>query len=117
MIGCTEDAILIASAVLVASGCSEEVAVEKAVAMAKKIVMVGVPNESRAMHLGRVVRELRQQQHMTVTGLAKRAGMTHGAVSNIEAGRSSNPRERTVIKLADALGVPVGRIWPWSKHW
>lgn len=56
--------------------------------------------------IGREVRAFRQQAGMTVTELAKRAGLSIGMLSKIENGNTS-PSLSTLQSLAHALSVPL----------
>jgi transcriptional regulator with XRE-family HTH domain len=55
------------------------------------------------------LRAIRESQGLSVPALAELAGMTRFGLHDIE-NRGRNPREGTVKKLADALGVPVSAI-------
>lgn len=55
------------------------------------------------------LRALRETSGDTQLSLAGRAGISEVAYWRIENG-ISDPRPRTVVKLAEALGVPVGAI-------
>jgi len=46
----------------------------------------------------------RQEAHMTVAQLAKKANLSAQAIYNIEAGRAQNPRRRTIQLLEKSLG-------------
>jgi lambda repressor-like predicted transcriptional regulator len=47
---------------------------------------------------------------LTVTGIARREGVTHQAIGQTIRGKTVSRRLRRAI--ARALGVPVGEIWP-----
>lgn len=59
-----------------------------------------------AFELGRRVRELRVQQGMSQTELARRAGMTQPAVARFEAG-GTVPTLSVLERLARALGAEL----------
>lgn len=59
-----------------------------------------------AFELGRRVRELRVQQGMSQTELARRAGMTQPAVARFEAG-GTVPTLPVLERLARALGAEL----------
>lgn len=68
---------------------------------------VSVPPE--LLGLPTRLRYARERAQMTQTALAKRAGIDLSQVSRIEGGeRSEGIETATVIKLARALGAPVG---------
>src|SRR5215210_5184414 len=61
--------------------------------------------------VGDEVRRRRLKLGLTGAQLAERASMAPSAVSQIETGKRS-PSSDSVIKLADALGVNVGDLFP-----
>src|SRR4051812_1213039 len=60
--------------------------------------------------VGALVRQLRGEQNLSLANLAAAAGLSPGLLSQIERGMG-NPSLTTLIKLAHALGVPVGRFF------
>ena len=58
--------------------------------------------------LGAVVRRLRRERDWTQEHLARRAGITQGHLSHLEAGTRANPGAAVIKRLARALDVPVG---------
>jgi len=60
--------------------------------------------------IGSRVRELREEQDLTITDLANRAGLTRNAVSRVELGHRT-PSVDTADKIARALGVDPGRLF------
>jgi len=61
--------------------------------------------------IGEEVRRQREELGLTGAQLAARASLAPSAVSQIETGRR-NPSSMSVMKLADALGVEVGELYP-----
>ena len=61
--------------------------------------------------IGDEVRRRREGLDLTGAQLAARAGMAPSAVSQIETGKRT-PSSASVIKLAEALGVEVGDLYP-----
>nr|WP_237506630.1 helix-turn-helix transcriptional regulator [Streptomyces sp. SID8380] len=53
---------------------------------------------------------MRARAGLTISALAAAAGVSQGLVSQIERG-AGNPWYTTLIKLADALRVPVGAFF------
>lgn len=47
---------------------------------------------------------------MSQLQLAKRADVTQGYISDLEAGAKKNPSVKILKRLARALGVPVGEL-------
>ncbi len=60
--------------------------------------------------MGERLRELREKANLTQEGLAHRAGVSSAAIFRIEQGRPSDPKLSTLVALARALGVTVGRL-------
>jgi DNA-binding XRE family transcriptional regulator len=58
----------------------------------------------------KALKALRETSGDTQMSLAQRAGISEVAYWRIENG-ISEPRPRTAVKLAEALGVPVGAIY------
>ena len=62
--------------------------------------------EAVSLDVGVRLRELRDQQNISMRGLATKSGLSANALSMIERGKTS-PSVSTLYKLADALGVPI----------
>jgi XRE family transcriptional regulator, regulator of sulfur utilization len=60
--------------------------------------------QAELIALGRAIRRLRQDRHLSIEALARKAGMSAGHLGVIERGRG-NPRLETLFALAGALGV------------
>jgi transcriptional regulator with XRE-family HTH domain len=67
------------------------------------------------MHIGEEIRRRREEQGLTGFQLAVKAGMTPSAVSQIETGKRT-PNSASVVKLATALGVEVGELYPKAQE-
>ena len=59
---------------------------------------------------GQRLARLRRRQRLTQAQLARRAGLSVAVVQSLEQGVRSDPRLSTVLKLAAALGLPVGDL-------
>ena len=59
---------------------------------------------------GQRLARLRQRQRLTQAQLARRAGLSVAIVQALEQGVRADPRLSTVVKLAAALGLPVGEL-------
>jgi transcriptional regulator with XRE-family HTH domain len=59
--------------------------------------------------MGQRLYELRSKRGLTQEGVARRAGVTLGALRNWEKGRRT-PSFEMAIKLADALGVSLDEL-------
>jgi transcriptional regulator with XRE-family HTH domain len=68
-----------------------------------------IPLPSMAI-MGNLVRELRRRADMSIATLAQAADLSPGLLSQIERGLG-NPSFTTLIKLSQALDVPVGRFF------
>jgi transcriptional regulator with XRE-family HTH domain len=60
--------------------------------------------------IGRVLQRLREAKGLSQLALAKRAKVTQGYISELEAGAKKNPGIATLRKLAKGLGVPVTEL-------
>jgi transcriptional regulator with XRE-family HTH domain len=60
-------------------------------------------------HLGKAIRQLREEHEMTQEGLAHAAGSTVATISAIERG-VSNPSWSTIEAIARALGVTMVEV-------
>lgn len=69
----------------------------------------GNPTPTMAV-VGNLVRELRHAADLSIAGLAQAADLSPGLLSQIERGQG-NPSFTTLVKLAQALDVPVGRFF------
>ena len=56
------------------------------------------------------MREQRGRLHLTQSELAQRVGVSRSAISELEAGRISQPRATVFIRLAKALGLPAAAL-------
>ncbi len=54
---------------------------------------------------GPLLRAHRHAARLTLEELAEASGVSARAISDMERGRSRNPQRRTVVALADALGL------------
>src|SRR5215207_6490472 len=61
--------------------------------------------------IGEEIRRRREEKGLTGFQLAAKAGMAPSAVSQIETGKRT-PSSASVVKLAEALGVEVGDLYP-----
>jgi transcriptional regulator with XRE-family HTH domain len=61
--------------------------------------------------IGAIIRAWRLFRRLTSTELSKKAGVRIAYLSEIEHDRTINPKEKYLVKLADALGVPLQDIY------
>ncbi len=66
--------------------------------------------EPTAEELGRRISKLRHSKGVTISSLADAAGLSTGLVSQIERG-NGNPSYLTMLKLAQALEVPISHFF------
>lgn len=64
-------------------------------------------NQIFQVTIGQAVREWRQARQMTLTDLAMAAKITKGYLSQLENNKIQHPDDAHLIKIADALGIPV----------
>ena len=60
--------------------------------------------------MGVTIRRHRDDQGMTQAQLAKRAKLTQGYISQLEAGTKKDIGAKVAVRLAKALGVPVTEL-------
>ncbi|MBI1398171.1 MAG: cupin domain-containing protein [Betaproteobacteria bacterium] len=61
-------------------------------------------------HLGNVIRELRQRDHLTIADVAGQAGISRGMLSKIETAQATASLD-TLARIADALGVSMAHLF------
>ena len=66
--------------------------------------------EPSVEYMGALIRRLRESAGMTLTDLSRVARVSQGLLSQIERGRG-NPAYLTLLKIAKAFDVPVGRFF------
>ena len=64
---------------------------------------------ANAARCGARIRELREEQSMTLKEMAQKTGFTHQLLSKVELGGTNTPIE-TLAKIADALGVKLASL-------
>jgi len=69
-----------------------------------------VPQTTQPSSMGPAVRRMRVQRGLSVADLAAAAGVTSGAISQIESDRIQ-PTITTLRRIAEAIGVPVFRFF------
>lgn len=62
--------------------------------------------DAASVNVGSRLRELREEQKISMRGLATKSGLSANALSMIERGKTS-PSVSTLYKLSDALGVDI----------
>lgn len=60
--------------------------------------------------IGQKIKRLRTERSLTQEQLAKKAGLTRGAIARIEIGTRKNVLLATRKKLARGLGVPITEL-------
>jgi transcriptional regulator with XRE-family HTH domain len=77
------------------------------------------PSYSRAhqekrymLELGHRLRSLREERGLTQQALARAAGIATDMVSRLENGHYSSPGLRTLLRIADGMGLPVSALLP-----
>jgi transcriptional regulator with XRE-family HTH domain len=61
--------------------------------------------------IGKKLKAARQEQHLSLRGLAAKADVSVSLLSQIENGKST-PSVRSLQSIADALAVPLGYFFP-----
>lgn len=62
--------------------------------------------------LGHRIRALREERRMTQQALASAAGIATDMVSRLENGHYTSPGLRTLVRIADGLGLSVSSLLP-----
>ena len=57
------------------------------------------------------IRRLREAAGITASEAAKRAGIHQGDWSNLERGKNDNPTQKTLARVAAALGVTLAELF------
>jgi transcriptional regulator with XRE-family HTH domain len=60
--------------------------------------------------LGAVLKQIREAKGLSQLDLAKRAKVSQGYLSDLEARQKKNPGIETLRRIAKALGVPVTEL-------
>ena len=58
-----------------------------------------------------MIKKLREDLGWTQSELARKSGVKQGVISDIESGKTKNPRIDTMAAIASALGVPIERLY------
>lgn len=67
---------------------------------------------SYMFELGQRVRSLREERGLTQNALARAAGIATDMVSRLENGHYSSPGLRTLLRIAEGMGISVGAMLP-----
>ena len=70
------------------------------------------PPEPPVEHWAALVLEARRRCRLSQTALGQAAGVTQQTISKVEQGDIC-PHDRLKLRLAAALGVPPGELFPW----
>lgn len=62
------------------------------------------------MKISENIKRLRKQNKLTLRDLAKKSGLTFGAIGNLERGLIEDPHISTVIKLAKAFDISIDEL-------
>jgi transcriptional regulator with XRE-family HTH domain len=65
-----------------------------------------------AQHIGERIRRLRQERDVSLSTLARDAGVGKATLSGLEDGSRGNPTIETLYAIAGRLGVPIGALLP-----
>lgn len=61
--------------------------------------------------MGYKIKEYREAIKMSQEELAERSGVSRGTISALENGSAKNTTSKTLLKLAEALGTSVDKIF------
>ncbi len=102
---------------------------QESIHRAMKEILAQVPVKSRSLpegintqglkrwatHIGQTIRKMREDAGLTQVELAGKAGIPQSHLSRLENGEHS-ATNKTLCKIADALGVDVGAIDPCTER-
>lgn len=71
--------------------------------------------EALSVDVGQRLKQLREEQNISMRGLAVKSGLSANALSMIERGKTS-PSVSTLYKLSDALGVPITEFFSLQRE-
>jgi len=60
--------------------------------------------------LGKIIKEFRKKKEWSQQKLAERSGLSFNTITRIEQGIGDSPTLKTLVKLADALGVGLDEL-------
>ena len=72
-------------------------------------------NESEVKKVGYRIREIRESLGMSQAELCEKTGITRTTIWKLETGEDEVTTSRTLVRIADALGVTVGELFLPSK--
>lgn len=61
--------------------------------------------------MGYLIKEIREQQHMSQEELSKKSGVSRTTISNLENNSTKTAMTSTLLNIAKALGVTVDQIF------
>ena len=61
--------------------------------------------------MGYRIREIRESKGMTQAELCDKSGITRATIWKLETGENEVTTSRTLLKIAEALGVTVGELF------
>lgn len=70
----------------------------------------GASDRRLERHIGSILRNLRQQQRLTIADIASQAEISRGMLSKIENGQATSSLD-TLAKLANVLGVSMSQLF------
>lgn len=68
-------------------------------------------NESEVKKVGYRIREIRESKGMTQAELCEKSGITRTTIWKLELGEDEVTTSKTLLKIADALGVTIGELF------
>ena len=73
--------------------------------------MFNPANESEVKKVGYRIREIRESIGMSQAELCEKSGITRATIWTLETGDNEVTTSKTLLKIADALGVTVGELF------
>ena len=68
------------------------------------------------MEINQIIRTRREELGLTMKELADRVGVSEGTISRWEGGQIQNMKRDKIVRLAEALEVPLPVLMDWEEY-
>lgn len=68
-------------------------------------------NESEVIRMGYRIKEIRESKGISQSELSERAGVARATIWKLETGEDEVTTSKTLLKIAEVLGVTVGELF------
>lgn len=66
--------------------------------------------ESKKLYIGKTIKRLREESHLTQTQLAKMSGVAYSTITKLETGLIMNPGFFQIVNISRALEVSLDKL-------